>query len=476
MVVSEKHLSFSPHRSEGRREVASSQELVKEQRMDRENGTGRGTGVVRVVLTADNHLSAYIPRLSPTKLAERRRRLGMAFKQTVDTAIERRADLFIQAGDLFDSVDPRNRERDFVAEQLRRLQNAGVRPFGVSGNHDTPRQKTEQGGFAPQSIYDRLSGMHFFGSSDVITPIMVEVAGIDIAIAGLSYHPHVPPGGDPLDHIQVVDPDGILPRAHLGILILHTAIEGHAFPGAMEIFARRNSLLKLDGFRVVLAGHIHAYDRFSIADKQIVVCGATELMEFGQDEDRIGFVYLELTRDGLQHAEHILIKPQPRHTVLLRTTELWPRDASNGKASSQNLSEGEERASPIQEFPEMSVTERIWQQVEPSCTEDALVRLTLEGPLTREQYHELDLRTIWLQGQQCAFSFEVDESRLFLTNDLYQENIERGDRIAPREMVEAVALEWMELAEVPAERLLLSKMRQRVLDRYDELSGREAGR
>ena len=140
--------------------------------------TGRDEGIIRVILTADNHLSAYSPKLSPTKLAERRRRLGLAFKQVVDAAIERRAHLFIQAGDLFDSVDPRNRERDFVAEQLKRLQSAGIHTFGVSGNHDTPRQKTEQGGFAPQNIYHRLNGMYYFASSDVLTLVELDVAGL----------------------------------------------------------------------------------------------------------------------------------------------------------------------------------------------------------------------------------------------------------------------------------------------------------
>ncbi|HET8844539.1 MAG TPA: metallophosphoesterase, partial [Ktedonobacteraceae bacterium] len=133
--------------------------------MDHQNGARQDSRVIRVILTADNHLSAYIPKLSPTKLTERRRRLGLAFKQAVSAAIERRADIFIQAGDLFDTIDPRNKERDFVAEQLQRLQAAGIRPFGVSGNHDTPRQRIEQGGLAPQSIYARLSGMHFFSSS-----------------------------------------------------------------------------------------------------------------------------------------------------------------------------------------------------------------------------------------------------------------------------------------------------------------------
>ena len=155
----------------------------------------------------------------------------MAFKQVVDAAIERRAHLFIQAGDLFDSVDPRNRERDFVAEQLMRLQSAGMHTFAVSGNHDTPRQKTEQGGFAPQNIYHRLNGMYYFASSDVLTPVELDVAGLRLALAGLSYHPGVVPGGDPLDHVGITDPDGVLTGADLGILILHAAIEGHAFPG-----------------------------------------------------------------------------------------------------------------------------------------------------------------------------------------------------------------------------------------------------
>jgi DNA repair protein SbcD/Mre11 len=431
------------------------------------NTTGQDEGIVRVILTADNHLSAYSPKLSPTRLAERRRRLGLAFKQVVDTAIERRAHLFIQAGDLFDSVDPRNRERDFVAEQLMRLQSAGIHTFGVSGNHDTPRQKTEQGGFAPQNIYHRLNGMYYFASSDVFTPVEIDVAGLRLALAGLSYHPGVVPGGDPLDHVEVVDSDNVLTRADLGILILHAALEGHAFPGEKETFVRRSSLARFEGFRVVLAGHVHAYDRFSLGDKAVVVCGATERMEFGQSEDRTGFVYLELTREGLRHAEQIPIKPQPRHIVTIRTTELWPPQQPN-TATPLNPSLMQENEAPV-----LSVMERIIQKLDSYCTEEAMVRLNLEGPITREQYHLLDLRGIWLYGQQRAFSFEIDESRLSLINDLSQAQVERGERIAPREMLEAITQEWMEKIETPDRRAILTKTRQRVLDRYDELSGRE---
>jgi hypothetical protein len=126
------------------------------------------------------------------------------------------------------------------------------------------------------------------------------------------------------------------------------------------------------------------------------------------------------------------------------------------------------------EAPVLFRTERIIKKIDSYCTEEAMVRLNLEGPITREQYHLLDLRGIWLYGQQRAFSFEIDESRLILINDLSQARVERGERVAPREMLEAIAWEWMEKAEAPDRRAILTKTRQRVLDCYDELSGREA--
>jgi exonuclease SbcD len=429
---------------------------------------------IRVVLTADNHLSAYTPKLTPAKLAERRRRLAMAFKQTIDAAIACKTHLFIQAGDLFDSTDPRNQERKFVAEQLMRLRSAGIQVFSVSGNHDTPRQSTEQGGVAPHSIYHQLGAMHYFGSSDFLEPVRCNVGGLQLAVAGLSYHPGVPPGGDPLDHVQIVDPDAIVASADLGILILHSAIEGHAFPGEMETFVRRSSLTHFDGFRVMLVGHVHTFAHFSIADKAVVICGATERMEFGQDEDKTGFVYLELTGSSLRHAEHMPIKPQPRHIVILRTTELWPSHHSNGNVRTELVLEPEKEDAHTSEAPALSVTERILQQVEPFCTEDAMVRLILEGPITREQYHTLDIRSIWMYGQQRAFSFEVDESHLLLTSEFVHNDVERGERIAPRDVLETIAQEWMEQADTLDARAILTKTRQRVLDHYDELAGREA--
>lgn len=464
--------------------------------------TTRAAGVVRIVVTADNHLSAYTPKLAPQRLSERRLRLRRAFSQVVDDAIARQAHLFIQAGDLFDSTDPRNLEREFVAAQLARLRDAGIRAFAVSGNHDTPRQRTEHGGYSPQGIYAQLGGLHYFADSHRIQPVTAKIDGMRVALAGLSNNPGAAPGGDPLDGVEAHDPEDALARADVGILVLHAAIEGHGFPGEAESIVRRASLERLTGFQVVLAGHVHAYAKFRVADKSVVVCGATERMEFGEPESAPGFVYLEVDANGLRHAEHVWIPPQPRHVLTVRTAELWPPRTLSAQTDPTPDSETQPGADTLAEFATpttdagvadsssdivelqappsehtpLEPLERIRERLEPFCMPDAMVRLRLEGPVTREQYRELDLRQLWIYGQRSAFFFEVDESGLFLTAQGGREQIVSAGRVAPHEILEQLAREWLERATSPEERTLVALTRERVLTRYAEMTGQEAAK
>lgn len=478
---------------------------------------GAADGVVRLVVTADNHLSAYTPKLSPQRLSERRQRLRHAFRRVVDEAIARRVHLFVQAGDLFDSTEPRNLEREFVAAQLARLRDAGVHVFAVSGNHDTPRQRTDHGGASPQGVYAELGGLHYFPESHRIFPMGVAAGGLRLAVAGLSSNPGAAPGGDPLDGVEADDPEGTLAQADLGILVLHTMIEGHGFPGEDESIVRRASLEHLPGFRLVLAGHVHAYRRFTVGDKAVVICGPTERMEFGETEGTPGFAYLELSRAGLRHAEHIAIPPQPRHVVTVRTPELWPpqrgvpvsadTDTDTDSDTGGMLADTVQRESggipdgvpadvqafvvapttagasaadavptPRETSSSTSPTQALITRVGPMCTAEAMVRLRLEGPITPERYRALDLRQVWLFGQRHAFSFEVDETGLSIQIPGSHDLVARGERVAPHEMLEQVAREWLERADTPEERALLATTRERVLASYDQLTGREAGR
>src|SRR5438445_1369939 len=98
----------------------------------------QANGVITIVLTADNHLGYAAPGQSPRKREERQQRLRHAFQQATDFAIVQGVDLFIQAGDLFDTTAPDERDRSFVAARLAQLKQAGVRAFALGGAHDTP--------------------------------------------------------------------------------------------------------------------------------------------------------------------------------------------------------------------------------------------------------------------------------------------------------------------------------------------------
>ncbi|HXG40581.1 MAG TPA: DNA repair exonuclease [Candidatus Limnocylindrales bacterium] len=91
--------------------------------------------MLRLVHTADVHLGARHSDLGERAGALRERRFA-AFGRAIDLAIAERVDLFLVAGDLFDSNVQPKRTVDRVAAELRRLAAAGIRTVIVPGTHD----------------------------------------------------------------------------------------------------------------------------------------------------------------------------------------------------------------------------------------------------------------------------------------------------------------------------------------------------
>src|SRR5262245_10412383 len=91
--------------------------------------------MLRIIHTADVHLGARHDDLGEQAATQRERQFA-AFKAAVDLALDERADLFLIAGDLFDSnVQPR-RSVERVAAELRRLVEARIRSVIIPGTHD----------------------------------------------------------------------------------------------------------------------------------------------------------------------------------------------------------------------------------------------------------------------------------------------------------------------------------------------------
>ena len=100
------------------------------------------SAMLRIIHTADVHLGARHDDLGEQAAAQRERQFA-AFKAAIDLALAEKVDLFLIAGDLFDSnVQPR-RSVERVAAELKRLAEARIRSVIIPGTHDVLRPRVD---------------------------------------------------------------------------------------------------------------------------------------------------------------------------------------------------------------------------------------------------------------------------------------------------------------------------------------------
>lgn len=416
----------------------------------------QANGVITVVLTADNHLGYAAHGQSPRKREERRERLRYAFQQATDFAIGQGVDLFIQAGDLFDTTSPDEQDRSFVATRLAQLRQAGIRAFALGGLHDTPA--SSQALPAPQISYARLGALHYFpphassveaqtpGALSIpLEPVIIDVRGTRVGICGLG----VMAGeeGDPLAQLRV---DSEIERAALSLLVLHAPIEGQgadASSSDTRALVRRASLEQQSAFRYILAGYHHGFRRLQVGESEVVVAGATQHVDFNDPTDDPGFVFLGLAADGVRWCKHIIVDALQLHRLVMSTADLWPADEEARQA--------------------LLPTDIILERLRPLCHADAMIHLRFEGELTRRQYHQLDLNVVRRFGEENSFALSIDDSALSFLPEQQAVSAETGERFSPREELVSLATEWIEQAQDEQERKALLITKEELLAALD---------
>lgn len=409
----------------------------------------RTDGVITIVLTADNHLGYTTLAQHPRKREECRQQLRHAFQMATDFAVSQGVDLFIQAGDLFDTASPNERERSFVAERLAQLRQVGIRTFALGGVHDTPagaHAASDEVAPAPQISFARLGALHYFApgahaASSELEPVVIDVRGVRVGICGLG----IVAGqkGDPLLHLRVQDD---IERATISLLILHAPIEGLATGSSLPDVrgqVSRASIANQSAFRYILAGYHHSYLRQHIGHCDVIVAGATQRFDFGDPDSNPGFVFLGLAADGIRWCNHIAVDSQPLRRLVVDTSELWPDG-----------------------------TERVIEQLRPLCDPHTLVQLRFEGMLTRGQYHQLDFNQIRRYGEEHCFALVIDDSTLSLLPDQEAASVEIGERLSLREELETLAREWVAAAQDEQEKKALQATKEELLAALDEGKGR----
>jgi len=423
----------------------------------------RSDDCITVVLTADNHLGYTAFGQPAQKREEQQQRLRRAFQQATDFAIGQRVDLFVQAGDLFDTPAPHELDRSFVAARLSQLHHVGIRVFALGGTHDTPTEAHTWSGEttpAPHISYAHVGVMDYFAPNAVeLEPVLVTIRGLRVGICGLG----VLAGqeGNPLTRMRVQDD---IERADLSLLVLHAPIESLS-SGTSLLDSRaqvsRSSIEQQSTFRTILAGYQHSYRHLRIGHSDVVVAGATQHIDFSNLAEEPGFVFLGLTPDGVRWCEHIAADSLALERLVIHADELW-----SGDTTADDVHESGQSG-------EFGPTETILEQLRPLCNEQTMVQVRLEGALTRSQYHQLDLNQIRRYGAEHCFSLAIDDSGLTIVPEQEAGAVSAvgaaDERLSPREELIALADEWTAAAHDSQEKKALQVTKEELLVAMDEV-------
>lgn len=264
----------------------------------------------RFVHCADLHIDAPLKSLAlrNPELAELvANATRKAFVATIDLCLEEKVDALLIAGDLYDGDQTSMKTAGFIAAQLRRLDEAGIRTFGIRGNHDAESRITKELVF-PDSVT-------FFKGSAAAIPLPGQVGRRDVVVHGISFpKPHAP--------------ESLLPKfkapveGAINIALLHTSLagaEGHDRYAPCSVADLAGA-----GFDYWALGHVHKR-QVHLEKPAIVMPGIPQ----GRDINERGAKSVSLVTiadDGrITIAEHRTSTAQfERVSVDLSGIEDWP--------------------------------------------------------------------------------------------------------------------------------------------------------
>ncbi|MBZ9769981.1 DNA repair exonuclease [Mesorhizobium sp. CA6] len=222
----------------------------------------------RFVHTADIHLDSPLRSLALRDL-ELAELVGDASRQAfisiVDLCLEERVDALVVAGDLYDGDQTSMKIARFVATQIGRLHQAGIRVFKIRGNHDALSRISKQLVF-PDSVT-------IFGGR--AQSVLQTSGGLDVVFHGLSF-----------THSKA--PESLLPKyptareGAVNVGIMHTSLAGS--PGH-DVYAPCSVAdLHNHGFDYWALGHIHVRQVYPGARATVVMPGIPQ----GRDINEAG--------------------------------------------------------------------------------------------------------------------------------------------------------------------------------------------
>lgn len=221
--------------------------------------------MLRIIHTSDIHLGAKFTALGENARAQRQA-LEQSFAAIVDLAISSKANLFLIAGDLFDSNFPSQRTVAFVKEQLKRLNGERIYVVILPGTHDC---------LSKESIYIRenfgLDLLYVYVFSDPGTT-SIELPDIDATVFAKANVSNKS-SESPVAFLAAAQGNA---KTKYKIAMAHGSvqIEGKAAPDDMPITFRE---IAESGMHYIALGHWHGAQDVSFGSVPAWYAGSPEI-------------------------------------------------------------------------------------------------------------------------------------------------------------------------------------------------------
>ncbi len=234
---------------------------------------------MKIAHISDTHLgySAYGKVDEDSGLNQRETDTYRAFEAFVDSVVDRKPDMVLHSGDLFDSVRPTNRAISVALDQLLRLTAEGIPVVVIAGNHSTPRLRETGSVFR---IFDHLE--------EVYPVYRGRYESIEIGEVTVHALPHAE--GELLQEgLKSMEPS---PQTEFNVAMMHTGIVG------LDVFRMHefneqliNSSYLKRGFDYIALGHYHGHTEVS---DNACYAGSTERFSFAEVGQEKGFLWVDL--------------------------------------------------------------------------------------------------------------------------------------------------------------------------------------
>jgi exonuclease SbcD len=333
---------------------------------------------MRFVHISDSHLGAATlgKKIAPSGANQREEDICNSFISAIDKIIELKPDFVLHTGDLFHSVRPTNRIIHLGLQQFIRLSEAEIPIVIISGNHDTPKQRSIGSVFR---IFELFSGIYPIYKDGYET--------VQIKDAMVHAIPHCVGMDTFQEQLKKIKID---PQAKYNILMLHGVIVGIPEFSMGELSEQEipSSYFEL-GFDYVALGHYH---RSCEVKPNVWYAGSTERLSMAELGQEKGFLEVDLS----------LSSPDPKNS----RTDFQPVHPKFHKVPTRVMIELPSiDASALGDVDPDKIHQEIERKIGSENIEEKIVRLKVTG-IPPHVYNSIDFRAI-AELKSKAFYFDL---------------------------------------------------------------------